>query len=328
MTQTVSNTYHAFYLWNHPSTKDIMRKHLGDHAGKPARDTLANIRDYNMGGGIPYDTLTALCAELDALDFPLEDWTDIQRRFDQKVKDNLKCYVYMLINPITNKPFYIGKGTNNRVFQHIEGAAVARVNPESMKYQEILDIQAQGLHPDHIIIQHGLDDDTALAVESALIDTLKFLDFNITNLVDGHNASENGLMSAEEIIRRYHAEKLDSMADDCITVNISRLYKRGFGRKDIYAAAKESWVIAENRLTNIRYVLAERHGLIVEVFEVEDWYPVETTYPEGSKKAGKTRTRYGFNGRVAPDSVRDLYINKSVAHTKKRGQASPVRFSL
>ena len=39
-------------------------------------------------------------------------------------------------------------------------------------------------------------------------------------------------------------------------------------------------------------------------------------------------TGYGFNGVVAPDEIRNLYINKSVAHTKKRGAAQVIRYNL
>ena len=39
--------------------------------------------------------------------------------FDEKTSINLKSYVYLLIDPANNEPFYVGKGKNNRVFAHI-----------------------------------------------------------------------------------------------------------------------------------------------------------------------------------------------------------------
>lgn len=38
--------------------------------------------------------------------------------FDEKTKQKLKKYVYMLIDPRDNRPFYIGQGVNDRVFDH------------------------------------------------------------------------------------------------------------------------------------------------------------------------------------------------------------------
>lgn len=40
--------------------------------------------------------------------------------FDSLTAEKLEYYVYALINPINNKPFYIGKGKENRVFAHKE----------------------------------------------------------------------------------------------------------------------------------------------------------------------------------------------------------------
>ena len=38
--------------------------------------------------------------------------------FKQSVKEALAYYVYALVDPRDHKIFYIGKGKNNRVFQH------------------------------------------------------------------------------------------------------------------------------------------------------------------------------------------------------------------
>lgn len=38
--------------------------------------------------------------------------------FSDKVKQKLGYYVYALADPRDNKIFYIGKGINNRIFQH------------------------------------------------------------------------------------------------------------------------------------------------------------------------------------------------------------------
>ena len=42
--------------------------------------------------------------------------------FDQITSEKLKFYVYCLIDPRDDKPFYIGKGKGNRVFEHAESS--------------------------------------------------------------------------------------------------------------------------------------------------------------------------------------------------------------
>jgi hypothetical protein len=42
--------------------------------------------------------------------------------FDEKTIAELKYYVYLLVNPETNTPFYVGKGEGNRVFDHLNEA--------------------------------------------------------------------------------------------------------------------------------------------------------------------------------------------------------------
>jgi len=48
-----------------------------------------------------------------------------QREFSPAVVEALGYYVYLLKDPETDKVFYVGKGTGNRIFQHLKEAAVS-----------------------------------------------------------------------------------------------------------------------------------------------------------------------------------------------------------
>jgi len=250
--------------------------------------------------------------------------------FDEKTKLELKYYVYLLINPETKTPFYVGKGEGNRVFDHLDEAKQGKKGTD--KLDEIQSILKKNKTVDHVIVRHGLNGKTAYQIEASLIDTFRYIpsfnDFVSGNIQGGINSIENGLMSSEEVKRKYNALPLNSIPNNTIIININGSYKNASGTNKIYMATKERWRMKDPRAGHIKYVLSEYKGLIVEVFEVNKWYAIERAYNPGSKKHGQTYTGYGFNGQVASNKIRGLYINKSVAHKKKRGASNPIIYNL
>ena len=247
--------------------------------------------------------------------------------FDEKTRQELKYYVYMLLDPIDNRPFYVGKGNDNRVFNHLD-CALTDLDTTTAKYDKIREIIQNGNNVKHLIVRHGLTEAESFQIEASLIDSLTYCGIMLSNLVSGHNSIEKGLMTSEEVKRLYNAQPLNSIGEDCIIININRKYQRGKGRQSIYEATKETWTIKKSRLNQLKYVLSEYRGLIVEVFEVDEWYEKERGYLPTSKKYGQTKIGFGFNGHQASDEIRNLYLNKSIAHTKKRGAASAIRYNI
>jgi len=255
--------------------------------------------------------------------------------FDEKTRQELKYYVYMLLDPQDDRLFYIGKGIGNRVFNHM-ACALTDTDTSTAKYDKIREIIQRCQSVKHIIVRHGLSESEAFKIEASLIDTLTYCGLLLSNIVGGHNSIEKGLMTSEEIIRLFNAEPLIQMGSDCVLININKTYKRGNGTNPIYQATKETWFKIGNMLER-KYVLSEYKGLIVEVFEVVgNWYEKQRPKNKTIGKDDKGKKiqikidsiGYGFNGEVAPDEIRNLYINKSIAHKKLRGQANPVRLKL
>ncbi len=247
--------------------------------------------------------------------------------FDEKTRQHLGYYVYMLIDPRDNRPFYIGKGIENRVFNHLN-RALNDIDISNAKYDSIREIEESGQTVEHIIIRHDLTEDEAYKIEASLIDSFNYSGILLSNIVGGHNSIEKGLMTSGEITRLYNAEQLNEIGSDCILININRKYQRGKGLQTIYEATKETWTIRESKLQQLKFVLSEYKGLIVEVFEVHNWYPKERGYLPNAQRHGQTKIGFGFNGDIAIDEIRDKYINKSIAHLKKKGAASAIRYNL
>ena len=73
MSKTTSSSHSVSYLIQHEGTKPVMEKHLNDQLPSNVKvadlsyvhGTLTDMLRYNMGGGLPFEVITALIADLD-----------------------------------------------------------------------------------------------------------------------------------------------------------------------------------------------------------------------------------------------------------------------
>ncbi|GEM53724.1 MAG: LEM-3-like GIY-YIG domain-containing protein [Psychroflexus halocasei] len=249
--------------------------------------------------------------------------------FSQKTQEELKYYVYLLIDPRDDKIFYVGKGYGNRVFYHINEAIF---NPsETEKLEIIRAIKQENLKVNHFIVRHGLEENEALIVESVLIDFLTFKDFaevaKISNIAAGHYSFNQGIKTVDECELLYNCEelKIENIQHNVLVININKTYdnKRKkknenpiYDRPNIYEATRGWWVLDKKRAENSDFVLAEYRGVIRAVFKPERW--VQDIENRGVK-------RWGFEGsEITSKEILDIYINKEVP--KIRGMANPIRY--
>jgi hypothetical protein len=242
--------------------------------------------------------------------------------FDNVTTTKLGYYVYALINPINHKVFYIGKGNQNRVFAHVQEILDFDAEVDSIKKIEIKEILNQGKQIEHYIIRHGLTENEAFLIESTLIDYNNILIYKLTNEVSGHHSAFYGIKTTDELIRQYNAPKLEQLSDSVVIININRKYKETKNKEiSVYEATKEAWVIGDQKRNEVSYALAEFQGVIIGVFEILHWYPVQTDN-------NTNNNRWGFEGKEAPEIIKSKYLNTSIMHAKRRGAANPIRFRL
>jgi hypothetical protein len=242
--------------------------------------------------------------------------------FDNLTTSKLGYYVYALVNPLTSKVFYIGKGYNNRVFAHVQEILENTGDINSIKKSEIKAILNTGKQIEHYIIRHGLSENEAFLIESTLIDYNNILIHKLTNEVSGHHSAFYGIKTTDELIRQYNAPKLEQLSDAVVIININRKYKETKNKAiSVYEATKEAWVIGSQKRNEVRYALAEFQGIIIGVFEILHWYPIQTNN-------NTNNNRWGFEGIDASENIKSKYLNTSIMHAKKRGAANPIRFRL
>lgn len=236
----------------------------------------------------------------------------MMQKLSQSTIESLQYYVYLLIDPRSNKPFYVGKGRGNRVNKHLLGALETDLD-EIEKIKTIHDIQKAGLEVRHVILRHGLTEKEAFEIEGAAIDLIGMK--NLTNIVTGHYASERGLMSLEDIAIKYQAEDAE-FDEPALLININKLYHYDMTPEELYEATRKHWLVSRDRVENIRLVCAVYAGIIREVYVQESWH----------ESPNDQNGRSYFDGTVAPTRIRDRCINKSVAKYWKKGSQNPIKY--
>ena len=233
--------------------------------------------------------------------------------FPPEVIRELKYYVYRLLDPRNGETFYVGKGKGNRVFTHARGdketAASDDEEQRDEKYGRIREIVASRFEVQHVIHRHGMEEDTALAVEAALIEAYP----GLTNVVGGHGSSTYGVAHVDEIVGLYAVDEV-VIEHKILAITVNW----GITKFNPYDAARFAWRINVDRARNVEYVFAVVRGIVLDVFTVEEWRRATLeNFPEFVGKHRDEPSRFGFIGQQAPEDIRSAYVGKRMPEKKK-----------
>jgi uncharacterized protein len=197
-------------------------------------------------------------------------------------------YVYMLIDPRADEPFYVGKGTKQRVEQHGREAGLERGSGNRAKLDRIRDIRAAGYEPRIDIVQHHVDSESeAFRIEAALIDALRPI-VDLTNRVDGHGG---GLRPLDDLISEYGAEPLTASDPPVLFIRLGSRwipqrealepgYQRegagwrpGISDEELFDATRGWWVLSTTQIAQrrIHHVVCVVEGVTRALYEVDTW---------------------------------------------------------
>lgn len=238
--------------------------------------------------------------------------------FSKQVCDQLKFYVYRLIDPRNGETFYVGKGKGNRVFSHVQGELGTDEDDDlNGKFQRIREIRVGGFEIAHVIHRHGLDENTAFEVEAALIDAYP----EASNLMNGKGSDERGLMHSKQIVEKYEAKEA-VFAHKAVAININRSVTE---RSNVYEAVRYAWKIDPKKASKAEIVVAVQQGLIIGVFVARQWLSATTDNFPGTVE--NRPGRWGFVGNEAPAEISKEYLRHRIPERmRKRGAANPVKY--
>lgn len=233
-----------------------------------------------------------------------ECWNN-EPEFDILIENYLGYYVYELLDPFTQKPFYVGKGGgdgsgNQRILDHFKSAKALRDKPNynpSPKIKKIWEIWDAGKRVDWRIIRRGLpDSDTALHIEAALIDAIGA--HNLTNLQKGHGLNESGILVPEELYLKSAPALKPSCAYPAVLIFS---IKKSIRERGPYEATRGWWTGTQKWEQIATHAVGIIDGVSACVIDIQSWV------------GGDKDSKRGFEGRsyTDPGTHELLYKNFS-----------------
>jgi hypothetical protein len=249
------------------------------------------------------------------MEVAVTDHKYLSTRLPAGVAERLGWYVYLYVDPRTEKPFYVGKGKGDRILKHFDDSH------DSAKTHTISELRTAGLAPRLDILGHGLkDEETAFRIETAAIDLLGLVD--LTNAVRGWKSLQLGRMTLEELIGYYAAEPVD-ITHPVLLIRINKLYRHNMSPLELHEATRGIWKVGSRR-AGAKYAFAVFEGVVREVYQIAGWHPA-LTLPYKTRDLSRRDAvgRWEFDGKVADEAMRKMYKGRSVQGYFKRGNQSP-----
>lgn len=223
-------------------------------------------------------------------------------KFSKATSTHLGHYVYGLVDPRSDRIFYVGKASaNNRAFDHLHSKG-----GEGDKHEWIRQIRSAKMEPVVEILRYGLKSaEESFEVEAAIIDAIGFE--NLTNAVRGHGIQRGRLSAAE--VERLHGSKpinVETLRDPLMLIFISQTYSPTLTQQELYDCTRQFWsqVSAQNRTPDedgkLPYpvALAVVDSVVVNAYAVAAWFRAGTTFSSRSHTPDAGRPRWEFVGNV------------------------------
>jgi uncharacterized protein len=256
------------------------------------------------------------------------------QKFDDIAAQKIGFYVYALRDPRDDVVFYVGKGIRNRWYDHIH-AAQSRNSDESLKLNRIREIERSGHDVEAFIIRHGISSEkNAYDVEAAVIHAYKLLGkfggdpaVELTNIAEVHQP-DRGLTNVRVAQTLFNAPRAPEIDFPCALFRIPRLWYPDMSDEQLREATFGWWSAKEviNGKKTAKYAFAVKDRIIRGVYVINEsmWRERRKPDRDWEEDIGK-EPRWGFPDCV-PANEMSHFLNTSVNHLYKRGEASAAKF--
>jgi hypothetical protein len=240
-------------------------------------------------------------------------------KFPPNIHKELGSYVYLYIDPRDMRPFYIGMGQGDRVFDHLTS------QDESKKAKILKEIRDAGREPILEILKYKLNRDEAFLVEATAIDLLDVQ--HLANKVRGRHSRHGNRGRVEDICNKLSVKPI-RIEHPLILINIARNFRYGMTPQALYDATRSAWKIRLERAT-AKYALAVYQRVVREVYEIARWLDGGTTmrHDDTDGRHKLIKNRFEFVGKVADSAVRDKYLGRTIGDDIwKPGAQNPIKY--
>ena len=236
---------------------------------------------------------------------------------------SLGHYVYVYVELAVNGgrvPIYIGKGSSDRCMAHLEPRE-ADNDPKAIRISQLAAENRLGID----ILAYGLDEREAFKIEAACID-LMGLDV-LVNKVRGKAGETVKRLPIGDLyqLRRKDQDRVPVREEHRgLAILINRDFRPTFGRLELFEITRGIWprkLVTLAERIKAKYVYATYQGIVKEVYEIQSWVPAGTQqYFSRELDPERLKTnRWEFVGRIAPDSIRSLYVGRIIERPRSYG---------
>jgi hypothetical protein len=244
--------------------------------------------------------------------------------FSPGVWSKLGSYVYLLVDPRTGRPFYVGQGRKDRCFRLVRAARESAGLPVPPGEDPVLERIRQVESGDRAvridILRHGLTPEEALLVEAAAHEALGLHGVTTLERQRRTAAEVNALLTKRAKIKRAHQLVL--------------LRVGAIGADASYERVRHEWRVGR-RWTDLdsprspRWAATVAGEAVVGVYRIDRWEPAPagpgTDGPPVVAGGRRSPDRFSFVGSPDPE-LEKRYVGKSVEPYLGAGPGNPVTY--